>query len=1261
MSVKITGLGDVILPLVGSEVLEISQMVSGVWLSKKITVTDLSANIGGLDADFVTLSANVQLPNERILTAGTNISIVDGGPGSTITINGTTPPPPAGNLPVPTVDGAMLHADLGGGVWLEAVDLTWIVTPGTTNVLTLGDGAAQGATANIVINKIAPSGRVLDIFTTASTNYEIIRARDQTGANYFNIRHDYSLSAPNHRLHIERTGNIDVFTCVNNGTAYFFGQFDILFDSINNYLKLGNSYHLEFDERASIGSVGAGDGALYVRSDTPNVLVFKDENDTEWVLNTAGGGTLAALTDVDLTGQAQYDLLFNVDGTNWEDTAGDLIFDVAAQALQFAAGVGINMGAAPLRVLEVASSGTPSTTIEHATVEVIAEVSTVSNVEVPLTGGTLPLLTEGNEYLLMAVAQHHQGNTGGENVHGADIAVAATTGVPFSNMRDDIEPPACAVASDQGQWFTGMNQIQYSVASHGQITLEHSAGAGQTHYVNNAILMAFNLTDFGVENTDWFNSTTAPFVTVTDAGWSNLSPTITIGDGVSDWLLFGSFQVDQPQAGGQIQFGLFNGSVNTEYAMHQFADTQDIKSIVFSAVFTGIAATTFQTAARAVAASGNTARIFTSGIYALRLNRFAQYSIQSAAGPTNPGSGAEFSLLTDSVVASSSSDWGIMAFAQNRWVGNALSGTVYGRANINAGGFTTIAGFDTPPVSVVENAAVERTPKVMVPRITELTGVVATDTVGAELRWIPASTFATDEASVYNMVMFTWDTFDSSVNATTLGDPTIDTRIDGAAVNFFGEYSLPLLDGAAGEGLVTDGLGQLSFAAASIPDPLILGSINLTSALSTSALGAPYANVPINIGNSLSGTQGMTQLSRQRIQTKPSAFSFNSTLFINTDGAGTSGSDTIIGGLNSANIEVEFGVAVRFQHALLATVVAETTSAAAGGFLANNLATGAGLERVLTTSDLGGGGIGGSIAIDQLAFGSGVDTIEGSANLMWNDVILTAGSTAQSAATGFLAQNNAGGIRLMIVNATGQGTLTQFSAAGAVEDTWMTFDRNAGITMKYNNLNRLATTSIGVLLQGPANPLLQITLDVANTVDFDFTNCTRWNLNSFTRADFSNLILENISGLYLAERGSAQANVANQGQFWVRSSAPNRPTFTDDTGIDQLLDPSISEIISVVASRVGILTDKGKTVGFTGSTAAQTMTIPASGSVAYQIGTLLAWDNSGSVSISIAITTDTLIFADDNSTGTRTLAAGGAAVAQKVGATTWKISGAGLS
>lgn len=42
-----------------------------------------------LDPQYVTLATNSELTNERVLTAGTNVSFVDGGAGSTLTINAT--------------------------------------------------------------------------------------------------------------------------------------------------------------------------------------------------------------------------------------------------------------------------------------------------------------------------------------------------------------------------------------------------------------------------------------------------------------------------------------------------------------------------------------------------------------------------------------------------------------------------------------------------------------------------------------------------------------------------------------------------------------------------------------------------------------------------------------------------------------------------------------------------------------------------------------------------------------------------------------------------------------------------------------------------------------------------------------------------------------------------------------------------------------------------------------------------------------------
>lgn len=77
---------------------------------------------------------------------------------------------------------------------------------------------------------------------------------------------------------------------------------------------------------------------------------------------------------------------------------------------------------------------------------------------------------------------------------------------------------------------------------------------------------------------------------------------------------------------------------------------------------------------------------------------------------------------------------------------------------------------------------------------------------------------------------------------------------------------------------------------------------------------------------------------------------------------------------------------------------------------------------------------------------------------------------------------------------------------------------------------------------------------------------------------------------------------------------------------------------------------------------ARIWTIPANASVAYPIGTTLAFINdTGAGTITIAITTDTMVMVGTGGTGSRTLVANGSAVATKVTATRWQISGTNLS
>ena len=92
-----------------------------------------------------------------------------------------------------------------------------------------------------------------------------------------------------------------------------------------------------------------------------------------------------------------------------------------------------------------------------------------------------------------------------------------------------------------------------------------------------------------------------------------------------------------------------------------------------------------------------------------------------------------------------------------------------------------------------------------------------------------------------------------------------------------------------------------------------------------------------------------------------------------------------------------------------------------------------------------------------------------------------------------------------------------------------------------------------------------------------------------------------------------------------------------------------------------VLADSGKTILKGTNTASQTYTIPANGSVAYPVGTILTFANLGNVAMSIAITTDPMYLSPGGSTGTRTLAGFGMATAVKVTSTNWMISGVGLT
>lgn len=80
-----------------------------------------------------------------------------------------------------------------------------------------------------------------------------------------------------------------------------------------------------------------------------------------------------------------------------------------------------------------------------------------------------------------------------------------------------------------------------------------------------------------------------------------------------------------------------------------------------------------------------------------------------------------------------------------------------------------------------------------------------------------------------------------------------------------------------------------------------------------------------------------------------------------------------------------------------------------------------------------------------------------------------------------------------------------------------------------------------------------------------------------------------------------------------------------------------------------------------GAGAGDTFTIPSNAAVPYAVGTLLYFVNRDSQGVTIAINVDTLILAGSTTSGSRVLGQNGWAMAYKTEATSWLISGAGLS
>ncbi len=191
----------------------------------------------------------------------------------------------------------ILGLTAGGVLGLSVTEVAGAITVDILDNLTID--ATTGPGPHLSIINVAPSADVIDVLPTGSTLYNFATLRDQTGANFFFIRHDYSLSSLNHRLDFSSNAHNDILRLSSSTQQVAMIQQNYFFDETSFHISA--TKFLEFDERNTSPVPGAADGAFWVRDDVPNVPMFTDDAGTDFVLNAGvgPGGELPAGTVTD--------------------------------------------------------------------------------------------------------------------------------------------------------------------------------------------------------------------------------------------------------------------------------------------------------------------------------------------------------------------------------------------------------------------------------------------------------------------------------------------------------------------------------------------------------------------------------------------------------------------------------------------------------------------------------------------------------------------------------------------------------------------------------------------------------------------------------------------------------------------------------------------------------------------------------------------------------------------------------------------------
>lgn len=212
----------------------------------------------------------------------------------------------------------------------------------------------------------------------------------------------------------------------------------------------------------------------------------------------------------------------------------------------------------------------------------------------------------------------------------------------------------------------------------------------------------------------------------------------------------------------------------------------------------------------------------------------------------------------------------------------------------------------------------------------------------------------------------------------------------------------------------------------------------------------------------------------------------------------------------------------------------------------------------------------------------------------------------------------------------------------------------------YNNISGYTSTASSgttITFTAASSPRQIITGTTAQTITLPVVSTLELGYRYEIVNNSTNIITINSSGGNLVTALSPGGGVKVRCILLTGTTAASWDYGWNDLSIDTRMVPQIASTGNLTLDTTHI----GKHIYHASGAAAAQYTIPANGTVPYEIGTSFTFVNMSANAVTIAITTDTMYLMGTGTTGSRTLAQYGMATALKTNTTEWVISGTNLT